>query len=223
MAATATKKRPASKPVAKAAAVKAATPPAPVVWRLLSPHAQELNRWLRVVRAAASTDDARPLLTCVHFKADGEKLTLSATDSYRLHRIETPWKHAAGEALIPVRFFQRMPKITKHSTLTITIDGDRITGDVDGDTWSVALVKGDFVNVDKLLADYVQEDKVTEAQRAFNPTFLGDVFRAARVFGHSGNYPTIRITHLDPMKPCRFDVTGHPAHLTMILMPVRVP
>lgn len=217
MAATATKRRPA----AKAAVVKAATPPAPVVWRLLSPHAQELNRWLRVVRAAASTDDARPLLACVHFKADGEKLTISATDSYRLHRIETPWKHAAGEALIPVRFFQRMPKITKRSTLTITIDGDRITGDVDGDTWSVALVKGDFVNVDKLLADYVQEDKVTEAQRAFNPTFLGDVFRAARVFGHPRS--PIRITQLDPMKPCRFDVTGHPAHLTMILMPVRVP
>jgi DNA polymerase III subunit beta len=42
------------------------------------------KEWLNQVDFAASTEESRPVLTGVYLSSDGNKLTLAATDSYRL-------------------------------------------------------------------------------------------------------------------------------------------
>lgn len=65
----------------------------------------ELAGALRQVVRAASTDEARPVLTGVLWALEGEVLRLAATDSYRLGVREVAVKEGAGEgrAIIPGR------------------------------------------------------------------------------------------------------------------------
>jgi len=56
------------------------------------------------VARAASTDDARPVLTGVSLEATAGRLTAAATDSYRLAVREVPWDQGADSlALVPRR------------------------------------------------------------------------------------------------------------------------
>jgi len=81
------------------------------------------------VAVAAGRDDTLPMLTGVRLEIDGEKLTLAATDRYRLAVRELTWtpsNPAAADAqvLVPARTLADAAKSLAHSeTLTIALSG----------------------------------------------------------------------------------------------------
>jgi DNA polymerase-3 subunit beta len=81
------------------------------------------------VAVAAGRDDTLPMLTGVRLEIDGDKLTLAATDRYRLAVRElgwTPANPAAADAqvLVPARTLADAAKSLAHSeTLTIALSG----------------------------------------------------------------------------------------------------
>jgi hypothetical protein len=68
--------------------------------------------------------------------------------------------------------------------------------------------------------DHPMPETDTDLPRAFDPKRLGEIFKAASAWSKS---MPVRVGQLDPMKPCRFEVTGGAGKLTMLLMPMRIP
>jgi len=81
------------------------------------------------VAVAAGRDDTLPMLTGVRLEIDGDKLTLAATDRYRLAVRELGWTPANPSAadvqvLVPARTLADAAKSLAHSeTLTIALSG----------------------------------------------------------------------------------------------------
>jgi DNA polymerase-3 subunit beta len=90
------------------------------------------------VAVAAGRDDTLPMLTGVRLEIDGDKLTLAATDRYRLAVRELSWSPAnpaAAEAqvLVPARALADAAKSLAHSeTLTIALSGGGAGGTGEG-------------------------------------------------------------------------------------------
>jgi len=81
------------------------------------------------VAVAAGRDDTLPMLTGVRLEIDGDKLTLAATDRYRLAVRELGWTPsnpgaADAQVLVPARTLADAAKSLAHSeTLTIALSG----------------------------------------------------------------------------------------------------
>ncbi len=81
------------------------------------------------VAVAAGRDDTLPMLTGVRLEIDGERLTLAATDRYRLAVRELTWNPgepsaAAAQVLVPARTLADAAKSLAHSeTMTIALSG----------------------------------------------------------------------------------------------------
>ncbi|MDQ2797297.1 MAG: DNA polymerase III subunit beta [Actinomycetota bacterium] len=79
------------------------------------------------VAIAAGRDDTLPMLTGVRLEIDGEKLTLAATDRYRLAVRELTWhpddpSAANAQVLVPARALADSAKSLSHSeTMTISL------------------------------------------------------------------------------------------------------
>jgi DNA polymerase III subunit beta len=79
------------------------------------------------VAVAAGRDDTLPMLTGVRLEIDGDKLTLAATDRYRLAVRELSWNpgdptSAAAQVLVPARALADAAKSLAHSdSLTISL------------------------------------------------------------------------------------------------------
>ena len=65
--------------------------------------AEQFARMVSQVARAASTDDARPVLTGVHLEATAEGLTAAATDSYRLAVKTVPWDQGTDTTVLVPR------------------------------------------------------------------------------------------------------------------------
>jgi DNA polymerase III subunit beta len=79
---------------------------------------------------AASTDEARPVLTGVLLKLDGDHITMAATDGFRISIREDHIPNAVPgptEAIIPARALSELARIIGHSddTLIMTFPEDR--------------------------------------------------------------------------------------------------
>ena len=83
------------------------------------------------VAFAASTDEARPVLTGILLKLDGEKITLAATDGFRISIREDVISNPVSnpiEAIIPARALIELSRIISGSgeeTLVMTFPPDR--------------------------------------------------------------------------------------------------
>jgi DNA polymerase-3 subunit beta len=86
------------------------------------------------VAVAAGRDDTLPMLTGVRLEIEGDKLTLAATDRYRLAVRELTWspgdaKAADAQVLVPARTLADAAKSLAHSeTLTIALSGGGSSG-----------------------------------------------------------------------------------------------
>lgn len=90
------------------------------------------------VAIAAGRDDTLPMLTGVRFEIDGDRLTLAATDRYRLAIRELNWNPATPESanaqvLVPARTLNDAAKsLTSEAELTISLsnsgNGEGIIG-----------------------------------------------------------------------------------------------
>lgn len=105
---------------------------------------------LRQVVPAASSDDARPILTGVLMAAEADGLRLVATDSYRLAVRDLPGTSVLGEGqhvLVPSRALTELGRVIGDGTdLTLRL-GDRDARFEVGDvTVATRLIEGDFPN-----------------------------------------------------------------------------
>ncbi|WP_263730995.1 DNA polymerase III subunit beta [Cellulomonas sp. SG140] len=123
---------------------------------------EELTHAVAQVSVAASRDDTLPLLTGVRMEIDGEKVTLLATDRYRLALRELSWKPASpgysSVALVRARTLSDAAKSLGGSgsvTVALSTGGgvDLIGFEAGGRHSTSLLVDGDYPAVRRLFPD----------------------------------------------------------------------
>jgi DNA polymerase III subunit beta len=99
------------------------------------------------VARAASHDEARPVLTAVLFEVTAERLTLAATDSYRLavRDLDWTWSHEPTTALVPSRALSEAARaLAGEPAVEISIEPHQITFSGGGRRLTSRLVEGEF-------------------------------------------------------------------------------
>lgn len=123
------------------------------------------------VAVAAGRDDTLPVLTGVRLEIDGDRLTLAATDRYRLAVRELQWQPSSPEAsavaLVPARTLHEAARsLTAAATVTVALAtgggaGDGMVGFAGGDRRTTTrLVDGEFPKYRNLLP--AQHDTLAE-------------------------------------------------------------
>jgi DNA polymerase-3 subunit beta len=118
--------------------------------------AEEFARMVARVARAASSDDARPVLTGVHLVATEEQLTVSATDSYRLARCHLYWDHGAqAEALIPRRALEQARHAAEllGSEVRLVLEPGQVTFAFSDRRLTTRLIEGKFPDVQQLIPE----------------------------------------------------------------------
>lgn len=98
------------------------------------------------VSVAASTDDARPVLTGVFFESEGGKLRLVSTDSYRLAVRDLPAIEGGLSGLVPVRALRELARTVSAGNLQVAIGDREAAFGSDRGTLTARLIEGAFPN-----------------------------------------------------------------------------
>ncbi|MHB8510770.1 MAG: DNA polymerase III subunit beta [Actinomycetota bacterium] len=115
------------------------------------------------VTKAASHDEARPILTGVLIEAMAEKLTLVATDSYRLavREVTAPNSSLEGKRVVPARALSEAIKAAEgESEVSVTLGESQFAVRAGGRTLVTRLIEGDFPNWRQLLPTEVPNSLV---------------------------------------------------------------
>jgi len=125
-------------------------------------HGDELTHAVAQVSVAASRDDTLPLLTGVRVEIEGEKVTLLATDRYRLALRELTWTPASPDistvALVRARTLSDAAKsLGSSGEVTVSLSTgagvDLIGFEAGGRQSTSLLVDGDYPAVRRLFPD----------------------------------------------------------------------
>jgi DNA polymerase III subunit beta len=115
----------------------------------------ELATALSQVVRAASSDDARPILTGVLLAAEADGLRLVATDSYRLAIRDLPGTTVLAEGqhvLVPSRALQELARVlTGGDTLTVRLGEREASFEVGGTRLTTVLIEGEFPPYERLI------------------------------------------------------------------------
>ena len=111
--------------------------------------AAALESTVKRVERAASTDQARPVLTGVLFQVDGSSLRMVATDSYRLSVKETALEQVAGDGFIanvPARALQEAVRLAQAADdeVAISMQESQVVFDFGGTVLASRLIDGQF-------------------------------------------------------------------------------
>jgi DNA polymerase-3 subunit beta len=108
------------------------------------------------VSRSASRDESRPVLTGIQVRFEGEKLTMAATDSYRLSVKETPLASAGPEleAIVPARALAELARIGSGTeTVQLGVNENTVVFGA-GHTWlTTRRIDGQFPDVNRLLPE----------------------------------------------------------------------
>lgn len=153
----------------------------PTSGSLFSLDRDALLETVQAVSRAASTDESRPVLTGVKVQISAEKLTMVATDSYRLSVRETAIQTDLPEpveAIIPARALNELMRIADASaaaSIAIGIEAGQVLFGVD-ETWITARrIEGQFPNHQQLIPQAFEHEAVVDRAE------LLDVVNRARV------------------------------------------
>ncbi|MEP7765348.1 DNA polymerase III subunit beta [Sanguibacter sp. 25GB23B1] len=133
----------------------------------------ELTHAVAQVTVAASRDDTLPLLTGVRVEIEGERITLLATDRYRLALREMTWKPASPDistvALVRARTLSDVAKSLGGSgsvnvALSTGAGVDLIGFEAGGRHTTSLLVDGDYPHVRRLFPDETPIHAVVSTQ-----------------------------------------------------------
>jgi DNA polymerase-3 subunit beta len=108
------------------------------------------------VARAASRDESRPVLTGILVRLEEQKLTMAATDSYRLSVKETLLPSSAGkvlDAIVPARALAEVARIAHGSAadmLELGVEENQVLFRVDGVTVTARRIDGQFPNYSQL-------------------------------------------------------------------------
>ncbi|KQV25912.1 MULTISPECIES: DNA polymerase III subunit beta [unclassified Microcella] len=131
------------------------------------------------VSVAASRDDVTPVITGVQLEIAQNRLSLVATDRYRVAVREIDWESSAVAegvtALVPARTLAELGKIFGHSAqieVTIVTGGDRelIAFSADKKTVTSLLIKGNFPPVKRLFPETVDNYAVMNTAELIEAT-----------------------------------------------------
>ena len=116
----------------------------------------------RVVRAA-SKDESRPVLTGVLVQFEPGRLTMAATDSYRLAMKETPLEDTVPEpleAIVPGRALGELQRLIGGSTgpLEVAVEPNSVAFGLDGVWLTSRRIEGQFPNFRSLVPDTFEHD-----------------------------------------------------------------
>ncbi|MFC7403919.1 DNA polymerase III subunit beta [Georgenia alba] len=129
------------------------------------------------VTIAASRDETLPLLTGVRVEIEGEKITLLATDRYRLAMRELTWSPSSPSvstaALVRARTLSDVAKsMTSAGSVDVALAGDGATGPsalvgfkAGGRRTTSLLVEGDYPPVRRLFPDSTTSYAVVSTQQ----------------------------------------------------------
>lgn len=155
----------ASMPVAEYPAIPEVTGESGVV------PAEDFATAISQVAFAASRDDVTPVLTGVQLEVSGQRLSLVATDRYRVALREIPWDGGASAsaetatALVPARTLTEVGKTFAHSgqiSIAFSGSGDReiIAFTAGNKTVTSLLIKGNFPPVRRLFPEQTEHHAV---------------------------------------------------------------
>jgi len=113
------------------------------------------------VKRAASRDESRPVLTGALVRFESDRITMAATDSYRLAVAEALLTKAppeAIEAIIPIKALEEVVRIAgSDGALSVAIGEGLVTFGVNGIWLSVRRIEGQFPNFMALKPDGVEQ------------------------------------------------------------------
>lgn len=121
---------------------------------------------LTQVGIAASTDDARPILTGVYFEREEGGLRLVATDSYRLGVRDLPAVELPRSGLVPFRGLREIGRSIGAPKVTVVIGDREATFASDRGSLTARLIEGTFPNYRQLLPEGYP-NKLTVAKSDF--------------------------------------------------------
>ena len=117
------------------------------------------------VRRAASRDESRPVLTGALVRFEADRITMAATDSYRLAVAETTVTKAppeALEAIIPVKALGEATRLVggDTGTIAVAIGEGLVTFGIGGVWLSVRRIEGQFPNFTALKPEGIEQSAV---------------------------------------------------------------
>ena len=116
------------------------------------------------VGKAASSDDARPILTGVLMAAESGGLRLVSTDSYRLAMCDIAGLTVLGDqqkVLVPSRALKELARIVDdEEEITLSLGEHNASFSVGGATVTTRLIEGDFPNYNRLIPE-THENRLT--------------------------------------------------------------
>ncbi|HRE01571.1 MAG TPA: DNA polymerase III subunit beta, partial [Ilumatobacteraceae bacterium] len=130
---------------------------------------EQVGEALRQVVRAASTDEARPVLTGVLLAAEADGLRMVATDSYRLAVRDLPGASVLGtdqKVLVPGRALNELARLVGNAPeLTLRLGEREATFEVGAVRLTTRLIEGEFPNYRQLIpASY--PNKLTVSREA---------------------------------------------------------
>ncbi len=105
------------------------------------------------VTVAASTDQARPILTGVLFESDGNGLTMVATDSYRMAKRQLPGAGLEGNGLVPARGLRELARTIGAPKVTAQLRDREAVFVSEKGVLRLRLIDGNFPKYQSLLRD----------------------------------------------------------------------
>jgi DNA polymerase-3 subunit beta len=156
--------------------------------------AEEFSHTVGQVARAASTDDARPVLTGISLEATSGTLTAAATDSYRLAMRTVPWEQGADmTALVPRRALVEAQRAADAlgSEVRLVLESAQVTFLFSDRRITTRLIEGKFPEVRQLLPS--SSERRLDVDRA---ELLEVVKRVSVVGGDSSSTVTPVTLHL---------------------------
>ncbi len=125
--------------------------------------AAPLRETIGRVASAASRDDARPVLTGILIKVEGEELTMVATDSYRLAVKRTGLGTAAPdiEANVPARAMREVARLTEdggEDSVEVHLSANQALFRIGEVKLASRLIDGQFPNYRQLLPESFEHE-----------------------------------------------------------------
>jgi DNA polymerase III subunit beta len=155
--------------------------------------ADEFARTVAQVARAASTDDARPVLTGVTLEAAAGSLTAAATDSYRLAVRTVPWDESAQTTvLIPRRALEEARRSAEQlgSEVRLVLEPTQVTFDFGDRRLTSRLIEGKYPDYRQLIpSGFERRLSVDRAE-------LMEVVRRVAVVGETNTTATPVTLHL---------------------------
>jgi len=145
---------------------------------------------LRQVVRAASSDDARPILTGVLLTASAGGLRLVATDSYRLAVRDLPGVSMLDEGqkvLVAAKGLGEVQRLIEKGEVEVVLSEREVVFRVDGTEVTTRLIEGDFPNYEQLIPPSYP-NKLTVAREVF-----ADAVKRVRLVGQGRDNAPVRV------------------------------